>query len=94
MAKAAKAHGSLFLGQINHPGRQGYAAIQPALVSASSVPLGSGPNPTPLSLGDVQDIVKRFAYASEVLYHAGYDGVEVGRINYLRSLDLSYSENF
>lgn len=80
VAKAAKAHGSLFLGQLNHPGRQGYAAIQPNLVSASSVALGTRPSPTPLSLEDVKDVVKRFAYASEVLYRAGYDGVEVGYI--------------
>jgi len=87
MAKAAKAHGSLFLGQLNHPERQGYATIQPNLVSASSVALGTRLNPTPLSPEDVKDVVKRFAYASEVLYHAGYDGVQVSPLYSYYQLD-------
>ena len=40
IANQAKQHGSLLLGQLNHPGRQVKSIIQPAPVSASDVALG------------------------------------------------------
>ena len=39
MAAAAKAHGSLFIAQVSHPGRQVQDRIQPDPVSASDVQL-------------------------------------------------------
>jgi 2,4-dienoyl-CoA reductase-like NADH-dependent reductase (Old Yellow Enzyme family) len=91
VARAAKAHGSLLLGQLNHPGRQGLSTVQPHLVSASDVPLGTGPAPVPLTQKGIDDLIKRFAYAAEVLYHAGFDGVEVSRILVGSELQLTYS---
>ena len=39
VTEAAKAHGSLFVSQLSHPGRQGGAALNPNPVSASDVQL-------------------------------------------------------
>jgi len=50
MATAAKAHGSLFVGQVSHPGRQVEDRIQKNPVSASDVQL-AGLVPRPLQLG-------------------------------------------
>lgn len=40
MAKAAKVDGSLFMGQITHPGRQVQSRLTPTAISASDVQLG------------------------------------------------------
>lgn len=40
LAKAAKAHGSLIIGQLSHPGRQVQARLNPEAISASDVQLG------------------------------------------------------
>jgi hypothetical protein len=39
VSAAAKAHGSLFIAQLSHPGRQGSATLNPQPVSASDVQL-------------------------------------------------------
>jgi len=39
LTAAAKAHGSLFIAQLSHPGRQGGVALDPNPVSASDVQL-------------------------------------------------------
>lgn len=40
LAKVAKADGSLLVGQVNHPGRQVDARVNPVAISASDVQLG------------------------------------------------------
>lgn len=40
LAKGAKADGSLLVGQVNHPGRQIEARVNPNAISASDVQLG------------------------------------------------------
>lgn len=40
LAKAAKAHGCLIIGQLSHPGRQVQARLNPVAISASNVQLG------------------------------------------------------
>lgn len=40
LAKGAKADGSLLVGQVNHPGRQVEARVNPVAISASDVQLG------------------------------------------------------
>lgn len=40
MATAAKVDGSLFVGQVSHPGRQVQSRVNPDAISASEVQLG------------------------------------------------------
>ncbi|KAG9312640.1 hypothetical protein JVU11DRAFT_7055 [Chiua virens] len=82
VAKAAKSHGSLVLGQLSHPGRQVSITIQPYPESSSDIehPSTSGvlfARPTPLTKDGIRDIVQRFAYAAAFLWRAGFDGVQI-----------------
>ncbi|KAF9236780.1 hypothetical protein BU15DRAFT_49612 [Melanogaster broomeanus] len=82
LASAAKSCGSLVLGQLSHPGRQVSITIQPYPESSSDIehPSVLGElfaRPTPLTREDIRDTVRRFAYASSVLYKAGFDGVQI-----------------
>lgn len=85
LARAAKAHGSLLIGQLSHPGRQTSWSLQPHPVSASDVRLvlesGGGPvrhgKPRPLLEGEIHELVTRFVWAARVLYRAGFDGVQI-----------------
>ncbi|KAG6373627.1 hypothetical protein JVT61DRAFT_6288 [Boletus reticuloceps] len=82
VARAAKSHGSLVLGQLSHPGRQVSITIQPYPESSSAIehPPTSGvlfARPTPLTKDGIKDIVKRFAYAASFLQKAGFDGVQI-----------------
>jgi 2,4-dienoyl-CoA reductase-like NADH-dependent reductase (Old Yellow Enzyme family) len=82
LASAAKSCGSLVLGQLSHPGRQVSITIQPYPESSSDIehPSTSGElfaRPTPLTRDDIRDTARRFAYASSVLYKAGFDGVQI-----------------
>lgn len=82
LAGAAKACGSLVLGQLSHPGRQVPITIQSSPESSSDIehPSVAGvlfARPTPLTSQGIRDIVQRFAYAALVLYKAGFDGVQL-----------------
>lgn len=83
VAKVAKAHGSLFVAQLSHPGRQGGAALNPHPVSASDVHLkvkwaGNEFNqPRALTIPEIKQIVKEFGETSYLCHQAGYDGVQV-----------------
>ncbi|KAI5806284.1 NADH oxidase [Geopyxis carbonaria] len=102
LASAAKAHGSLFIGQISHPGRQVTSDIQPHPFSASDVQLEKasiGPGmkfakPTPLNTDGIKEIVNRFATTAELLKEANFDGVELhGAHGYLIAQFLSRTTN-
>ncbi|KAK0725561.1 NADH oxidase [Lasiosphaeris hirsuta] len=75
--------GTLFLGQLNHPGRQCLQSIQPDPVSASDVQLnmkmfGDGfAQPHPASLDEVSAIAAAFVHASVFLDKAGFDGIQL-----------------
>lgn len=80
--KAAKAHGALCIGQITHAGRQTSDTVAPVPVAPSSVqskPLGgmSFGLPRALEIEEIEDIVKRFAFAAKVLHDAGADGCQL-----------------
>ncbi|KAF2759022.1 FMN-linked oxidoreductase [Pseudovirgaria hyperparasitica] len=100
MAKAAKAHGSLFVGQVSHPGRQVENRINPNPISASDVQLEgnimgmSFNKPREATQQDIDHVVESFAHAAEYLEKAGYDGIQLhGAHGYLLSQFLSPTTN-
>ncbi|KAI1202126.1 hypothetical protein F5X97DRAFT_345984 [Nemania serpens] len=98
MARAAKAHGSLMVGQINHPGRLCLSQESPVAASAIAVESSRGiyafPPPHEASKDEIRDIVEGFAHAAEYLAKAGWDGVEMhGAHHFLLSGFLSPKSN-
>ena len=83
VAAAAKAHGSLCIGQVNHPGRQCMNAFVETPISASDVQLevdfgGMEFNkPRAATQEDIDGIVDGFGHAAEYLEKAGYDGIQL-----------------
>jgi 2,4-dienoyl-CoA reductase-like NADH-dependent reductase (Old Yellow Enzyme family) len=85
MATAAKACGSLCIGQVNHPGRQVQNTINANPISASDVQLEAGEaavagmkfnKPRAATQDDINNIVDGFAHCAEYLEKAGYDGIQ------------------
>ncbi|KAI0009944.1 NADH oxidase [Xylariaceae sp. FL0662B] len=100
LARAAKAGGSLFLGQLNHPGRQTERALQPDPVSASDVQLTRDlgglrfARPHAASADEIRDIKAAFVHAAAYLEAAGFDGVQLhGAHGYLLAQFLSPTTN-
>lgn len=99
MAAKAKAHGSLFITQLSHGGRQTASVIQPDPVSASDVKLDdrmgfSFNKPTPLSKEGIKEVVENFAWAAEYAHKNGSDGVQLhGAHGYLLAQFLSSTTN-
>jgi 2,4-dienoyl-CoA reductase-like NADH-dependent reductase (Old Yellow Enzyme family) len=84
VAQAGKAHGSLMVAQVNHPGRLCVFVESP--VSASAIEVsnngqGDGiykyPKPHEATHQEIKDIVNAFAHAAEFLSKAGWDGIEL-----------------
>jgi 2,4-dienoyl-CoA reductase-like NADH-dependent reductase (Old Yellow Enzyme family) len=100
MATVGKAHGSLMVGQVSHPGRQVESRIQQNPVSASDVQLEGNimgmtfAKPHAATEQEIADITDRFAHAAEYLEKAGYDGIELhGAHGYLLAQFLSPTTN-
>ncbi len=100
LAKESKAHGSLVVGQVSHPGRQCESRIQPDPVSASDIQLEGNVmgmtfnKPHPASSDEIDRIKEGFVHAAEYLHKAGYDGIELhGAHGYLLSQFLSPTTN-
>lgn len=99
LAGAAKAHGSLIVGQITHPGRQVQARINPEAVSASDIQLEpkmgmTFGKPHAATKREMVYLVEGFAHAAEYLEKAGFDGVELHAAHgYLISQFLSRTTN-
>lgn len=100
LAIAGKAGGSLFLGQLNHPGRQVFETIQPNPVSASDMQLMKEvmgmrfAKPHPASLDEIRDIKAAFVHAAVYLEAAGFDGIQLhGAHGYLLAQFLSQATN-
>ncbi|POY71493.1 hypothetical protein BMF94_5806 [Rhodotorula taiwanensis] len=92
---AAKAHGSLVIGQATHGGRQVSEDVNKNPVSSSDVqspPLGgmTFAKPRPLTVAEIDDLVKAWGHAADVLYKAGADGIQLHSAHgYLLSQFLS-----
>ncbi|KAJ8059453.1 hypothetical protein OCU04_011116 [Sclerotinia nivalis] len=100
MAKEGKAHGSLMVGQVSHPGRQVESRVQPNPISASDVQLEENSmgmsfnKPRPATQEDIDSIVDKFAHAAEYLEKAGFDGIQLhGAHGYLLAQFLSKTTN-
>ena len=100
LATESKAHGSLIIGQVSHPGRQVGDTIQKNPISASDVQLEGNvmgmtfAKPHPADAGEIQRIIEGFAHAAEYLHKAGYDGIELhGAHGYLLAQFLATSTN-
>ncbi|GAA6059106.1 hypothetical protein JCM10212_002077 [Sporobolomyces blumeae] len=97
--KAAKAHGSLCIGQLTHGGRQTSLEVVETPVSSSDIqcpPMGGMQfgRPRPLTIEEIKELVQRWAYGAEVLYRAGADGAQLhGAHGYLLSQFLSARTN-
>lgn len=100
MADASKAHGSLVVGQVSHPGRQVEQRLQSDPVSASDIQLTAElmgmkfAKPHAASLDEIKSIKKQFVHAAEYLHKAGYDGIQLhGAHGYLLAQFLSNTTN-
>ncbi|KAI1614248.1 hypothetical protein EDD37DRAFT_128270 [Exophiala viscosa] len=97
---AAKAHGSLIVAQLSHPGRQGTRYLNPNPISASDVHLaikwaGNEFNkPRPMTIPEIKQMVKYWGESAYLCYKAGFDGVQVHCAHgYLLAQFLSLSTN-
>lgn len=83
MAKQSKAHGSLVMGQVNHPGRQVADRMNPNPVSPSDVHLDietmgmTFAKPRAATQEDIDGFIEGWAHAAEYLEKAGYDGIQL-----------------
>ncbi|KAJ4990867.1 NADH:flavin oxidoreductase/NADH oxidase [Stagonosporopsis vannaccii] len=100
MATEATKHGSLFVGQVSHPGRQVESRIQKNPVSASDVQLEGNimgmtfEKPHAATEEDIANIIEGFAHAAEYLDKAGYNGIQLhGAHGYLIAQFLSPTTN-
>ena len=100
LASAAKAHGSLVVMQLSHPGRQVGEHIQPYPISASDVRLEGEvlsltfAKPRPMEEADFKAVIDGFAHAAEYAYRCGYDGVQLHAAHgYLLAQFLSPTTN-
>jgi 2,4-dienoyl-CoA reductase-like NADH-dependent reductase (Old Yellow Enzyme family) len=86
--------------QINHPGRQAFAAINREIVGPSAVPLKMGgaskmfKMPKALTEDAIWDIIKRFGTTARIMKEAGFTGCQIhGAHGYLVSQFLSSISN-
>ncbi|KAL9101830.1 MAG: hypothetical protein Q9163_002955 [Psora crenata] len=100
LAAQSKAHGSLIIAQVSHPGRQTGEHIQKNPVSASDVQLEGSvfgmtfAKPHAATPDEIQHIIESFVHAAEYLYKAGYDGIQLhGAHGYLLAQFLSSTTN-
>jgi len=102
LAAVAKAHGSLLVAQVSHPGRQSHVYFQKNPVAASDIPFDdSGPRrplkfatPHAATEQEIAEIIQSFAHAAEYLEKAGFDGIEIhGAHGFLLSGFLSPKTN-
>lgn len=95
-AKAGKKNGSQIWMQINHPGRQVYAALGGKTLSPSDVAIDLGKHsklfdrPVPMSENEIQDVIQRFVTTAVKAEKAGFSGIQIHAAHgYLLSQFLS-----
>ncbi len=100
VVKQAKAHGSLIVAQLSHPGRQGTKWLNPNPISASDVHLAikwagnEFAKPRPMTKEDIKQNVQHWGETAYWCHKAGFDGVQVHCAHgYLLAQFLSPSTN-
>ncbi|MEC5209612.1 2,4-dienoyl-CoA reductase-like NADH-dependent reductase (Old Yellow Enzyme family) [Psychrobacter sp. PL15] len=95
-AQAAKQKNTQVWMQINHPGRQVYAAMGGDVLSPSDVPLDLGKHshlfskPRAMTHQDIEQLIQRFVDTAVKAEQAGFDGVQIHAAHgYLLSQFLS-----
>jgi len=95
-AQAAKKNNSQIWMQINHPGRQVYAAMGGDVLSPSSVPLDLGKHsklfgqPRAMTHKEIESLIQRFVNTAMKAEQAGFDGIQIHAAHgYLLSQFLS-----
>lgn len=95
LVKASKQHGSLFIAQLSHPGRQVPQNIQPYPISASAIQLEDNDmsmpcgQPRAMEKEDFQRVISGFAHAARYCYEAGFDGIELHAAQYVARNPMS-----
>ncbi|KAH9906661.1 NADH oxidase [Xylariomycetidae sp. FL2044] len=99
-SSSSSGRSGLFLGQLNHPGRQISRDLQPDPVSASDVQLEGEymglrfARPHAASADEIRSIQASFVHAATYLERAGFDGVQLhGAHGYLIAQFLSPTTN-
>lgn len=99
-AEAGKADGARMWMQINHPGRQVFAATNDTAIAPSAVPVeieGAShlfPQPRAMTEADIDRVIGQFADTAALADKAGFDGVEIHAAHgYLLSQFLSPRTN-
>jgi 2,4-dienoyl-CoA reductase-like NADH-dependent reductase (Old Yellow Enzyme family) len=99
-AEAAQSQGAHIWMQINHPGRQVYAAMGGDVLSPSDVALDMGKHsklfgqPKPMTQADIDELIQRFTQTASKAVEAGFNGVQIHAAHgYLLSQFLSPLSN-
>jgi 2,4-dienoyl-CoA reductase-like NADH-dependent reductase (Old Yellow Enzyme family) len=100
LARGAKRHGSLIVGQVSHPGRQVDSRLQTDPVSASDVHLDKEvfgmtfAKPHAATKDEISKLVAAFTNAACFLHSAGFDGIQLHAAHgYLLAQFLAQSTN-
>ena len=98
LARAGTAAGNHFWMQINQPGRQTPANINPTPLAPSAVPVNAADtacgNPVAMTEAQILDVIRRFVHAATVARECGFTGVQVHAAHgYLMSQFLSPLSN-
>lgn len=98
MTKAGTCNGNHLWMQINQPGRQTPASINPRPLAPSAVPVGlaeaSCGYPVEMTEEQILDVIKRFAHVATVARDCGFTGVQIHAAHgYLMSQFLSPLSN-
>ncbi len=82
-ANAGQRNGAKLWMQINHPGRQVFAALGGKVLSPSDIALDMGKHsnlfsqPTAMTETEIQDVIQRFAITAKRAEEAGFSGVQI-----------------
>jgi len=95
-AKAGTQNATKIWMQINHPGRQVYAAMGGQVFSPSDISLDMGKHsklftkPSPMTEADIQELIQRFVTTASRAAEAGFNGIQIHAAHgYLLSQFLS-----
>lgn len=76
-----KQHGTKFICQLAHAGRQSNVLVSKKAYAPSNIPTYRGgkvmAEPVPLKLSDIQEIIEKFGHAAKICQDVGFNGVQL-----------------